>query len=107
MVAREQHEREGSINAAERVADRVFQALLFRLRDEVDHDLGIAGRLENGALLLQLGANGVRVDQVAIVRESDLPLVALDHDGLRVEQRGVTRGGITRVANGQQARQPS
>ena len=55
--------------------------------------------------LLQPGADFGGVHQVAVVRQRDLALVALHHDGLRVQQRRVAGGGIAGVADGQRAGQ--
>ena len=46
-----------------------------------------------------------RVGQIAVVRERKLALIAIDDDGLRVRQRGIARGGIARVADGDAAGQ--
>ena len=40
-----------------------------------------------------------RVGQVAVVAQRELALVAIDHDRLRVDQRGVAGRGIARVAD--------
>src|SRR2546425_333490 len=45
------------------------------------------------------------VGEVAVVAERDFALVAIDHDGLSVEKRLVAGGGVTRVADGQAARE--
>ena len=79
------------------------QGLLARTGDEMHNDFGVAGGLEDGAGLLQAGAYFQRIGEVAVVRQRDLALVALHHDGLRIEQRGVAGGGVASVADGQRA----
>ncbi len=69
-----------------------------------DH-FGIAVGLENRAAVLELAAPLGGVGEVAVVAERDLALVAIDHDGLGVEERLVAGGGVTGVADGQAARQ--
>ncbi len=98
---REHNQRERAFQPAQRVGHGVGQRLLARTRDQVDDDFGVAGGLEDGALLLQLGANFQGIDDVAVMRQSDLALVALHHDGLGVEQRRIAGSGIARVADGQ------
>ncbi len=61
--------------------------------------LTIDGGLENGALGLEFVAKDVRVDQVAIVADGDLPARAIHHDGLRVLERARASGGIAHVAD--------
>src|SRR5512137_494328 len=43
------------------------------------------------------------VGEVAVVAEGDFALVAVDHDGLGVEQSFVAGGGVARVADGEAA----
>ena len=40
------------------------------------------------------------VGEIAVVRQRQLALVAIDDDGLGVDQRGVAGGGVARVADG-------
>src|SRR5438128_404019 len=40
------------------------------------------------------------VGEIAVVAERDFALIAINHDGLRVEERFVAGGGIARVADG-------
>ena len=70
-----------------------------RLRVEVQHDLGIAARLEDGALAHELVAQLVRVHQVAVVGDRDLPVRALDQERLRVREPALTRRRIAHVAD--------
>src|SRR3981189_1853528 len=69
----------------------------------MEDEFGVAVGLENGAAMLELAAPLGGVGEIAVVAERDFALVAIDHDGLRVEQRLVARGGVARVANSQAA----
>ena len=53
--------------------------------------------------MLEFAAPFGGVGEVAVVAERDFALVAINHDGLRVEQGFVARGGIARVADGSAA----
>jgi hypothetical protein len=65
----------------------------------------VAVRLENGAAMLQPAPPLGRIRKIAVVPQRHFALVAVDHDGLRVQQRFVAGGGIARVANRQIAGQ--
>jgi hypothetical protein len=65
----------------------------------VQHDLGIAARLEDGALAHELLAQLVRVHQVAVVGNRDLPVPALDQERLRVREAALTAGRIAHVSD--------
>jgi len=66
----------------------------------MDNDFGVAVGLENGAAMFELAAPLGGVSEVAVVAEGDLALVAIDHDGLGVEESFVAGGGVARVADG-------
>jgi hypothetical protein len=53
--------------------------------------------------MLELAAPLGGVGEVAVVAEGDFALVAVDHDGLSVEESFVTSGGVPRVADGEAA----
>src|SRR5579864_3026337 len=53
--------------------------------------------------MLELSAPLGGVSEVAVVAERDFALVAVDDDGLGVEQSLVAGGGVARVANGERA----
>src|SRR5713101_6032074 len=55
--------------------------------------------------MLELAAPLGGVREIAVVAEGDLALVAVDHDGLSVEQGFVARGRVARVADGEAARE--
>src|SRR5260370_25308350 len=57
--------------------------------------------LKDGATVPELAPPFCRVRQVSVVAERYFALVAIDHDGLRIQQRFVACGGIARVADRQ------
>ena len=67
----------------------------------------IAAGLKNRSLGFQPMTNFQRVHQVAVVRQRHHAFVRLHHDGLRIEQRRISCGRITRVPDGQRATQSS
>ncbi len=70
----------------------------------MDDHLGVAVGLENRSLLIQLRPDFRCVGDVAVMRQRDLALVAVHHDGLRVEQRRISGCRISRMSDGQRAR---
>ena len=71
----------------------------------MEHDFGIAGRLEDGAAAAEVGAQFAGIRDVAVVRDGDLALVAHHRKRLGVEQHGVAGGGVAGVTDGQIAGQ--
>ena len=53
-VGRQHDQRKSAFNAAQRIGHGVGQRLLARARNQMHDDFGVAGGLEDGALLLQL-----------------------------------------------------
>ena len=70
------------------------------MRDEVDDDLSVTGGLENRAFGFQARANAGGVHQVAVVRDGDLAVRAVDQDRLGVLQAALAGGRIARVPDG-------
>jgi hypothetical protein len=65
------------------------------------HDnFGVTGGLENGAAMFEFAAPLGGISEISIVADGDFAFAAIDDDGLRVGERGITGGGITRVADG-------
>ena len=63
----------------------------------MQNDLAVGGGLENRAFALQLVAQDIGVDQVAVVRDRHLAADAIDHERLRIFDRARAGGGITGV----------
>ena len=100
FVAREHQQRVGAFDLIERVAQRARQIARRAARHQVHDHFGVAGGLENRAAMFEGAAQLAGVGEVAVVRQRELALVAIDDDGLRVDQRGVAGGGVARVADG-------
>ena len=71
----------------------------------MQNDFGIARSLEDGTFALQLAPQFAGIGDIAVVRDRDLSLVAVDGERLRVQQHRIAGGGIARVADGQIAGQ--
>ena len=65
--------------------------------DELDDDLGVAGRLEVGSGTLQTSPQIAEVYQVAVVRDGNESLGGIHADRLSIEQGRVASGGVPRV----------
>ena len=82
-----------------RSAVRMLPPLLRRLGEEMENDFAVRRGLENGTFALELVAQDIGVDQVAVVRDRELAAEAIDHEGLRVFQRARAGGGIAGVTD--------
>ena len=104
-VGTDHDQRKRAFYPAQRVGDGFRQGVFFRERDQVHDHFSIAVGLKNRTLAVQPLPDILRIHQIAIVRQRHHAFVRLHHDGLGVEQRGIARRRITRVANGQRAAQ--
>src|SRR5882762_10343714 len=100
FVLREDEQRVGAFDLIEGVAERAGEIAGLRAGDEMDDDFGVAISLEDGAAMLELAAPVGCVGKIAVVADGDFALVAIDHDGLGVENGFVAGGGIAGVADG-------
>ena len=105
FVGREDEERIGAFDLIEGITKRTGKIAGGGARKKMDDDFGIAIGLEDGAFVLELAAPFGGVGEIAVVAESDFALVAIDEDGLRVQQRFVSGRGIARVTDGEMARE--
>src|SRR5258708_2632999 len=105
FIFREDEKRVGAFDLIEGVADRAGKIARLRTRDQVHDDFGVAVGLENRATMLELAPPFGSVGEVAVVAEGDLALVAIDHDGLGVEESFVAGSGVARMADGKTAGQ--
>jgi len=71
----------------------------------VNENLSVAVGLEDGTLPLERSADGAGIYQIAVVGDCDCALIGLHHDGLGIEESGISGGGITRVTDGENAAQ--
>ena len=103
--SRQEDQRERAFQLQQRIAQRAGERAFGGVRHQVEHDFGIAGRLEDGAAAAEVGAQFGGIGDVAVVRDGDLALVADHGERLGVEQHGVAGGGVAGVADGQVAGQ--
>ena len=68
-------------------------------------DLGVAARLEDRAVADELVAQLARVDEIAVVRDGDLSVRAVDQERLRVLELALAGRRVARVADGRCGRQ--
>src|SRR5439155_24989800 len=101
LILSEYEERVGTFHLIERIAKGARKIARLRAGDQVDDDFGVAIGLEDGATMLELAAPLRGRGGIAVVAESDLALVAVDHDGLRVEKSFIAGSGVARVADGE------
>ena len=81
-------------NAPKRAA-----AVVERLRQKMQNDFAVGGRLENRAFAFQFVAQDVGVDEIAVVRNRHLAADAIDHERLRIFDRAGAGRRITRVTD--------
>jgi hypothetical protein len=68
--------------------------------EDAGHDLGVGGGGELVALIFEVGAEHVGVDEVAVVAEGDLAVRAVDAEGLGVLYAAGAGGGVAVVTDG-------
>ena len=102
-ILRQQREREGASNLRDRLDQRLFDRRGLRPGVEMEEDLGVAARLEDRSAAHELVPELTRVDEVAVVRHRNLPVRAIDEEGLRVVQAALAGCRVARVPDGQMA----
>ena len=102
---REHDRRKRALDVRHRVGHGVGQVGGRVLRDQRRDHLGVGGRLEPDAPLAQVGTEGRRVGQVAVVAERDRSVGRVAHDRLRVLPHRRAGGGVARVADRDVARE--
>src|SRR5260370_1627239 len=95
----EDEKRVRGFDLIEGVTDRAGKIAGLRAGNEMDADFGVAVGRENRAAMVELAAPLGGVGKVAVVAEGNFALVAIDHDGLGVEQSFVACGGVARVTD--------
>ena len=80
-----------------RLLDGFAQSIRMSARDFVEQDFGIGRGLENVTVSFHLGAEFVRVGDVAVVRDSKLPPFATHENRLRIRKSACARGAVTHV----------
>ena len=100
-------QRIGAFDLLQRVDQPVDRAGGLRGRDEVDDDLGVAGRLEDRAAAVERPAKLHGVGQIAVVGDREAAVGQLGEQRLDVAQRGLAGGRIADVADGGAAGEPA
>ena len=97
------HERKGTLDFPQR---REHAVAVARLGEQMQDDLAVHGRLENGALLFQFVAQHGGVHEVAVVPDGELPAGAVHHERLGIGQIARSSRGVAHMADGARAFQP-
>ena len=105
-LAGQDHQRVGAPHLGEGLGDRGRERRRLRAGDQVQDDLGVGGRREEGALRFQGRPDLPGVDEVAVVREGERAAARREDDGLGVEQQRGAGRRVADVADGRAARQP-
>ena len=99
------HERIGALDLAQRFDEALDDAALLRARQEMQDDLGVGGRLADGAGGDELLAQGEGVREVAVVGDGEAAGVDIGKQRLHVAQDGIAAGRVAIVADGDVALQ--
>jgi hypothetical protein len=99
-VGRETYERVRAAHPREGLPQPSHEILRTRAREQVDDDLAVDGRLEDGAQVLAFLAKLLRVHEVAVVRDRDRAVAIGGDERLEVRRMVRTRGGVTVVPDG-------
>ena len=97
-------QRVSAFDLLQRVDQPVHRGGRLRRRDEVDDDLGVAGRLEDRAAAVERAAKLHGVGQIAVVRDREAAVVQLGEQRLHVAQRRLAGRRIADVADRRRGR---
>ena len=106
LLRGQRHQREGAFDLPDRLDEARVEVALLAGGDQVQDRLGVGGRREDRALLLQRALHGHGVGDVAVVGDGEAAVGKLGEEGLDVAQAGAAGGGVARVADGAGALQP-
>ena len=104
-LLRQRHQRIGALDLAQRVGQALDDGVLQARRDQVDDDLGVAGRLEQAAAPHQLPAQLVGVRQIAVVADREPAEIEIGEQRLDVAQRDLAGRRIAHMADRHRAGQ--
>ncbi len=104
-VVGQAHERIGALDLAQRLDEALDDAALLRAGEKMQDDLGVGGRLTDGARGDQLLAHGQGVGEVAVVGDGEAAGVDVGKERLHVAQHGVASRRVAVVADGEVALQ--
>ena len=69
----------------------------------MEDNLGVRGGVEDGAVVFEVGSEGLIVDEVAVVGHADGAEAVTGDKGLDVFEHGLAGGGVADVADGEAA----
>ena len=98
-VLRQRDQRIGALDLAQRVDQPLDDGVLEARRDQVDDDLGVAGRLEQAAAPHQLPAQLVGIGQVAVVADGEAAELEIGEQRLDVAQRHLAGRRVAHMAD--------
>ena len=98
-LAGQAEQRIGALDLLQRIDEAVEQGAVGRGRDEVDDDLGVAGRLEDRAAPVEVAAQPHRVGDIAVMGDREAARGELGEQRLDVAQRGLAGGRIADMAD--------
>ena len=98
-VFADEHEAETAGKLGNGLLDGVAQGVGLGARDFVQEDFGVGRCLEDVTVGFHLGAEFVRVGDVAVVYDRDLAPLAAHQDRLRIGERARSRGAVAYVAD--------
>ena len=96
-VLADEYEAEAAGKLGDGLLDGVSEVVGLGARDFMQEDFGVGCRLENVPFGFHLGAELVRVRDVAVMGDRDLPPLAAHEDRLRVCERGCSRGTVAHM----------
>src|SRR5688572_20780339 len=105
-ILRHHHQRKGAPHLRNCFDDGGFGTFGLGSGEKVHDDFRVAVRLEYRAVTHQRVPNLAGVHEVAVVRDRQLPVHAVDDDGLRVGEPAFAGRGIADVADRERSRQP-
>jgi hypothetical protein len=98
-VLGQKHHREGAAHLRDGFDEGFLDGRRPGARVQVQHDLGVAGRLKDRSRPHEVVAQLTGVDEIAVVRDRDLAVRAIDEERLCVLEGAVTRGRVPRVTD--------
>ena len=105
LLGRQRDQRVGAFDLAQRVDEARIEVALAAGGDEVQDRLGVGGRREDRALLLQRALHGQGIGDVAVVGDREAAVGEFGKERLDVAQAGAAGGGVAGMADGAVARQ--
>ena len=99
LVLRQRHQRIGALDLPQRIGQPIDDGVLEARRDQMDDDLGVAGRLEQAAAAHQLPAQLIGVGQVAVVADGEPAELEIGEQRLHVAQRDLAGRRIADMAD--------